>query len=90
MLEAAIQAKILKWIKSEGGFGCKMRADAYSGVPDLFTCLNGVVWLLEVKREDGKTSKIQEAVHRKIKRASGNVAVVRSLAEVKEIFNSPH
>lgn len=57
-----------------------------AGLPDIIACVNGRFVAFEVKAPSGKTTKLQEATIRKILKAGGVAAVIRSVDEVKIIL----
>lgn len=56
------------------------------GIPDLPIVSNGRLYALEVKTDVGKVSAIQRHEMRRLAEAGAVVAVVRSLADVKEML----
>ena len=58
-----------------------------AGIPDIIMCKNGRFYAFEVKTEDGKPTKLQEATIRKILACGGTAAVVRSVDEVRAVIN---
>lgn len=91
MKESNIVAAIKRYLKTvEGCFFWKEHGGMYgtAGIPDLILCYKGRFIGLEVKTDDGKPTKLQEATIRKIKACGGIAAVVRSVAEVKAIIES--
>lgn len=60
-----------------------------AGIPDIIACINGLFFGFEVKTEDGKPTKLQEATIRKILAAGGTALVVRSVDEVRTVINGP-
>lgn len=91
MKESDIVAAIKRYLKTvEGCFFWKEHGGMYgtAGIPDLILCYKGRFIGLEVKTDDGKPTKLQEATIRKIKACGGIAAVVRSVAEVKAVIES--
>lgn len=91
MKESDIVAAIKRYLKTvEGCFFWKEHGGMYgtAGIPDLILCYKGQFIGLEVKTDDGKPTKLQEATIRKIKACGGIAVVVRSVAEVKAIIES--
>ena len=84
--ERAVQKEILDYIKSLGAYSVKTMVTNSNGTPDILCCLNGKFIGIEVKKEDGVVSKIQEYHIKKIKEAGGIAFVARSLQDAKEII----
>ncbi len=84
--EKSIQTSILQWLKGRA-WTCKVILANKSGVPDILCVRDGVMYGIEVKTKNGKVSKLQEYQLSEIKKYGGNVAVARSLDDVKELFN---
>lgn len=84
MSEAAIQNKIIKYLKSIGAYTIKTISTNRNGTPDILCCLNGKFIALEVKTNKGITSALQEHHIKEIKNCGGIAAVVRSVDDVKE------
>lgn len=57
-----------------------------AGIPDIICCMDGRFFAFEVKNENGKATKLQEATLRKIRAAGGTAAVVRSVEEVEHVI----
>ena len=58
-----------------------------AGIPDIIACINGHFYGFEVKTENGKPTKLQEATIRKILAAGGTALVVRSVDEVRTVIS---
>ena len=84
--EQLIQRDIIKYLESIGCYVIKTIATNRSGVSDLIVCYNGIFIALEVKKQGGKVSKLQEVHIRKVKEAGGVAKVVYSLDDVKELI----
>ena len=54
-----------------------------AGIPDIIACIDGHFYSFEVKTENGRPTKLQEATIRKILAAGGTALVVRSVDEVR-------
>lgn len=57
-----------------------------SGIPDLLLIRDGRYLWIELKIESGKLSKIQEYTIKKLKEAGCDVAVCKSVLEVKNLI----
>lgn len=89
MKEADIVKAILKYLKTVPKcFFWKEHGGMYgrAGIPDIIACIDGRFYGFEVKTEDGKPTKLQEATIRKIKNAGGISLIVRSVEEVKAVI----
>lgn len=74
-----------------GSYFRKIHGNPYqhAGIPDLIGCVEGYFVALEVKTEEGNTSKIQELEGFAIRKACGIHGVVKSPEEaIKVIKNS--
>lgn len=92
MKESDIVKAITKYLKTVPGCFCwKEHGGMYgtAGIPDIIACINGLFFGFEVKTEDGKPTKLQEATIRKILAAGGTALVVRSVDEVRTVINGP-
>ena len=92
MKESDIVKAIIKYLKTVPGCFCwKEHGGMYgtAGIPDIIACINGLFFGFEVKTEDGKPTKLQEATIRKILAAGGTALVVRSVDEVRTVINGP-
>lgn len=92
MKESDIVKAIMKYLKTVPGCFCwKEHGGMYgtAGIPDIIACINGRFFGFEVKTEDGKPTKLQEATIRKILAAGGTALVVRSVDEVRTVINGP-
>ena len=87
MLESAIQAKILKHLRSiPNCWAIKVVAANCNGTPDILACINGQFYAFEVKNERGRLSPIQQVQLDRIASAQGKAYTVRSLEEVIQII----
>ena len=90
MKENDIVRAILKYLKTVSGcFAWKEHGGMYgtAGIPDIIACINGGFYAFEFKTPVGKTTALQDATIRKIRKCGGQAFVVRSVDEVKEILN---
>ena len=77
MKELDIVKAIMKYLKTVPGCFCWKENGGMYGTAG------------EVKTEDGKPTKLQEAAIRKILAAGGTALVVRSVDEVRTVINGP-
>ena len=91
MSEADIVRAILRYLKTVDQCFCwKEHGGMYStaGIPDIICCYHGRFFGFEVKTETGKPTGLQEATIRKINRAGGTAAIVRSVDDVRRILET--
>ena len=89
MKEKVITNQILKYLKSaKECFAFKEHGGIYgvSGIPDVICCYKGKFVAFEVKTLQGKLSKLQEIMIKRINNAGGMAFKVTSLQEVKDIL----
>ena len=87
MLESAIQAKIIKWLKTRPNSVTYKHLPYPSGIPDIVHYENTKVYFFEVKRTvKDKPRPIQKYRMGQLKKAGIFTKVVRSLEEVKQVF----
>jgi len=55
-----VQSKIIKELESKGYYLIKLIKTNKNGIPDLLAIKKNEICFIEVKRKDGKLSKIQE------------------------------
>lgn len=60
MTEQQIQSKIKKKLQERGWYVTKLIKTSTNGIPDLLAIKNGKAMFIEVKREKGKLSPLQE------------------------------
>lgn len=86
-LESNLQAKILKWLRSQGAFATKMQQNAttQAGIADVFFCKEGFYGFLEIKKS--KTASRRPGQEAFIKRMDewsfGRVVWPENWAEVQ-------
>jgi len=89
--ERDIVAAIMRLLrKTPNCFSWKTHGGMYgvAGIPDIIACINGRFVAFEVKTETGKTTKLQEMMLQRIKKAKGVAFTVRSAAQVAAILKS--
>lgn len=63
MLEKSIESYLKKRVKEKGGIAIKFVPLAFTGLPDRIVLLpQGRIWFVELKAENGRTSKRQAFV----------------------------
>lgn len=91
MLEKDVVARIKTYLKTVPDcFFWKEHGGQYgtAGIPDIIACIGGRFFAFEVKTDKGKPTALQEATIRKILKAGGTAAVVRSAGEVRALIES--
>jgi len=87
MLESKIQKEIIKYLKSKEHIVLRLREVSPIGCPDLLCVTKeGNHVYIEVKKEGGRLSSVQEYMHKALKEYNCEVYTVYSLEEVKEIL----
>jgi len=90
MAEKELVVKILRYLKTVPKcFAWKEHGGIYgtAGIPDIIACIDGRFYAFEVKTQVGKTTKLQDAIIRKILACGGTALVVRSVDEVRAVIN---
>jgi len=90
MSEKDITNSILRYLKTVPNcFYWKEHGGIYgtAGIPDIIACISGRFFAFEVKTENAKITKLQEATIKKILAAGGTAVVVRSVDEVRAALN---
>lgn len=90
MREKNIENKIKTYLSSVGAYYFKHHGGKYSqvGVPDIIVCYKGRFVGIEVKNEKGQLSILQTRNLKRIADNGGIAIAVRSLEEVKEVFEA--
>jgi Holliday junction resolvase len=81
MTEQQIQSKIKRKLQERGWYVTKLIKTSTNGIPDLLAIKNGKAMFIEVKREKGKLSTLQELRIDEL-RASGAIVHVWTDFEV--------
>ena len=91
MSETDIVKAILRYLKTVDQCFCwKEHGGMYgtAGIPDIICCYRGRFYGFEVKTETGRSTELQKATIRKINRAGGTAAIVRSVDDVRRILET--
>ncbi len=88
MTEAAIQTKIMKFLKSIGAICNKTIGMSKAGWPDIICCFKGRFFGVEVKQPGMKATPLQEFKMQEIAAAGGLVVVATSVEDVQAYLNS--
>ena len=74
--ESQVQSKIIKELESKGYYLIKLIKTNKNGIPDLLAIRKNEIYFIEVKRKDGKLSKIQEYRIRELESKGFKVDVI--------------
>ncbi len=77
MTEQQIQSKRIKQLEAEGYYVLKLVKTNKNGIPDLLALKEGEVLFIEVKRPEGRLSKLQEYRLKELKKHGFNTEVYR-------------
>lgn len=87
MAERAVVSAIRRYLKTLPGCWSYKASDRFTaGIPDIVGCLRGRFFGLEVKQPGGAVRPLQRAIVERIRSCGGIAAVVRSVADVKQLF----
>lgn len=77
MKESTLQAKIIKYIKSVGGYAVNIHGNSYqsTGTPDVIACYKGRFIAIETKVGNNKQHNAQLVHMKRIQKADGVVIV---------------
>ena len=82
MLERDIERWLVRQVRRLGGEAFKFTSPGNDGVPDRLILLpGGDVWFVELKREGGITSSIQEYQIHRLREIGANVSVIHGRFE---------
>jgi len=82
--ERDVEATLIREAKRRGGLALKV---GYDGLPDRLVLLpGGCVFFAEVKRRDGRTSKLQDVWIERLRRLGFQVYVPKTKDAVKALF----
>ena len=81
--EKVVEQTLCKKVKMLGGLCLKWPASANAGVPDRIVIIDGQVIFVELKREGGKLSPIQQLVHKQLRERGADVRVIDSVEKAK-------
>jgi len=85
MFETQLKNIVIKYIKKEYSHAWIYKtADRWtSGIPDIFLCIDGRFYAIELKAGRNNPTKLQQYVLNKIRSAGGHAEVCRSVEDVK-------
>lgn len=85
--EKVVEQYLLAEVKKRGGLCMKFVSPGWAGVPDRIVILNKKLCFVEVKRPDGRLSKLQIFTGRLLQKHGQMWRVVYNKEEVKELIN---
>ena len=74
--ESKVQSKIIKDLESKGYYLLKLIKTNKNGIPDLLALKDNEIYFIEVKRKDGRLSKLQEYRIKELKEKGFKVDVI--------------
>lgn len=88
MLEKDLQAKVMKWLRTQGPdmWVTKVSDRFMVGVPDIIGCYKGQMFAIELKVGKNKPTEIQKVTLAKMQDAACKTAVAWSMEEVQEFI----
>jgi hypothetical protein len=87
MLEAALTKKILKNLRSQGGWWIKTHGGMYAaGRPDIIGCYKGLFFAFEVKRPGEEATPLQAHTLQQITKSGGTASVIYSFEEADALI----
>ncbi len=92
MSESALQASIVRWLNRQPNCIARVNGPGPAhvvGDPDVYGCLDGRAYVIEVKQVNGRLAKIQAHRLEQWRAAGARATVARSLAEVQEWIKAP-
>jgi len=87
--EKALERKLGAEVKKLGGWSVKMLSGLITGLPDRLVLLpGGRVYFVELKSTGKKPTKIQSAIHEKLRGLGFKVLVVDNSEKINEFIKS--
>ena len=88
MREKDIESKLRDGIKKLGGIAYKFTSPGNNGVPDRIVLLpGGVIKFVELKRQGGQTSKLQDMQITRIRKMGFDVRIIDNMDELDEFLS---
>lgn len=89
-MESKLQANIIRYLKSKGGFILTINGATLKGIPDILCLFNGKLLAIEVKLPNKKPTKLQLSMIDKLNQAGAIAYVENDLQfnKTKEIVES--
>lgn len=85
--EKSIEKKLVETVKAKGGWCIKLLPFVLNGLPDRLCLMpGGVCIFVETKATKLKAEKLQNYVHRKLKKLGFTVVVLDSIEKIENIF----
>lgn len=88
MSEAALQSKVIKYLKQNRIWHVKTKESNRSGIPDILGCKDGMFFAIELKNPNSynKATKLQEYELGMIRASGGRTLVSKSYQECVEFI----
>jgi len=84
--ENKVETYLKTSVAALGGVSRKWVSPGHDGVTDQIVIIEGAVWFVEVKTQDGKLSAMQVREHARLRTAGANVTTVYGRAGVDEFL----
>ena len=84
--KSGVEAEFVKTIKQAGGKAYKFTSEMNRGVSDRLVVFPGQIWFVEIKRDKGKLTPLQEDFERHIKSLNLNHFVVYGIKGIQEFM----
>jgi len=85
--ESALEKKCGKMAKEAGALWLKWSSPGLRGVPDRVLIYRGAVAFVELKAPGNKPTKLQAAIHRRLREAGANVHVIDNVDVFDELLS---
>ena len=86
-IETTIQNSIIRFLNSRRIWNLRYQtATNRFGVPDILACYKGVMLGIEVKTDEGRSTKLQELTMRSINKCGGKGFIARSVKDVESVL----
>lgn len=85
--EKLLERKLGEKLKAMGGWSVKFVPDFAAGFPDRICLLpKGVIFFAEIKTTKEKPTKLQELIHRRLRRLGFRVEVIDRSIQIEELL----
>ena len=85
MKESLLQSKIRKKLKDAGWFVTKLIQTSTNGIPDLLIIRNEIVIFIEIKKEDGRLSPLQQFRIEEMKSFGAIIIIAHTLTDIEHL-----